>query len=272
MARDFSKNTANYLSLGTGTLGALLNALGAVSVHAWLYADTLSTGANDNRSVTVKVSGSSAGVAMFVGGATAKFGIGGRSVVTDGFQSKSATTTFTSGAWHACGGVCDFAGDVVTPYYQGVAEGGGAVTFANPAFTYGAATNHDMIGAADNAPGSTAQQFDGRIAEVAIWTVDIGANGFASLAKGYSPPFVRPDKLIFYADLLGRGSPERDLRSGATGTITGSVPVYAHVPIIYPATGRSRRYATAAAAGTSLNEEYEAVPRARLTEPLVSVW
>jgi hypothetical protein len=52
---------------------------------------------------------------------------------------------------------------------------------------------------------------DGRLAEVALWTDDIGAAGFDMLYKGVSPLAVRPDALVFYAPLVGKYAPEIDI-------------------------------------------------------------
>ncbi len=48
----------------------------------------------------------------------------------------------------------------------------------------------------------TDREFDGRIAEVAIWDVILTADEAAILSKGYSPLFVRPQNLVAYWPLI----------------------------------------------------------------------
>lgn len=236
MARDFTKDTANYMSLGVNQIQTLLNGAAKISMHAWVNPDTFNTGANDNRIITIGVADSLAGFILeIVGSAGAEvLKVAGRSVSTDTLQSKSATTVVSASTWHSCGGVFDESGDAITPYYEGAAEGGGAVTFGNAVWTNGTPTQLDTIGAGQSAPVETVIQFDGRIAELAIWTDDIGAAAFANLANGWSPLFF-PTSLKFYFPLAGRFSPEPDVVSGKTGSITGSLPIIQHPPqIIYP--------------------------------------
>lgn len=236
MARDFTKNTSNYCSLGVNQIQPLINGASAISVHAIAWGDSFNTGANDNRILTIGVANNLAGVIMeVVGSAGAEvLKIAGRSVSTDSLQTKSATTVFSTTAWHHLGGVLNIGGDTITPYYEGTAEGGGAVTFGNATWTNGTPTQLDTIGAGQTAPVSSVIQWDGRIAELAIWVVDIGASGFASLNKDISPLLVRPESLVYYAPLIGNFSPEIDLISAKSGTITGSLPASAHPRVYYP--------------------------------------
>lgn len=76
-------------------------------------------------------------------------------------------------------------------------------------------------------------QWVGSLAEIALWNVYLTAAEQATLSRGFSPLFVRPSALVFYAPLIGRNSPETDLRGGLTGTVTGAT-TGAHPRIIYP--------------------------------------
>jgi len=232
MARDFTKNTSNRMSLGIGTVGALLNGLGAVSVHAWVHGDTYNTGANDNRILTVPLNGTTAGLILEIdGSAGSKVRLVGRSVSTDTAVTKTGTTDIGTAAFASVGGVWNFAGDSMTPYCNGVAEGGGAAVFANAALTLGTPTGHDMIGADNSPPSGTAAQFDGRIAEVAIWNVDIGAPNFVLLASGQGANLVAAANLIAYLRILGTTSPEPDEVGDLEGTITGTIAQATHPEI-----------------------------------------
>lgn len=86
--------------------------------------------------------------------------------------------------------------------------------------------------------------FSGRIAEVAFWSVALTDAEIAILALGYSPLFVRPASLVFYAPLV---RDLQDIRGGRTLTASGTA-VADHPRIIYPWT-RTVGVPTAAAPG-----------------------
>ena len=50
------------------------------------------------------------------------------------------------------------------------------------------------------------QQFDGYIAEFAIWDTNLSDEEIGVLAAGYSPLFVRPQNLVGYWPLIRKGS------------------------------------------------------------------
>lgn len=77
--------------------------------------------------------------------------------------------------------------------------------------------------------GSSAQSFNGTIAEAGIWNVALTDAEIASLAAGFTPGQVRPQSLTFYAPLL------RDLidvRGGRTITNINSATVATHPRVI----------------------------------------
>jgi hypothetical protein len=76
--------------------------------------------------------------------------------------------------------------------------------------------------------------WDDHIAEAAIWDVLLTDDDVTLLAAGYSPLFVKPESLLFYAPIHGRKSPENDLIAGTSLTVTGSPGASAHMPITYP--------------------------------------
>ena len=252
MARDFDKTTTNYLDLGTGGINPVLSGASALSIHAWVNFDTTDIGANDNRIVNIDIDADSTGIALIINGVDGlnSVRIAGRSVSTDAIQAKNGAAGLAASTWHSVGGVMDIGGDAITPYQNGVADGGGAVTFGNTTYTTGTPTIVDQISGGRNPP-TTTNMFDGRIAEVAIWTVDIGAAGFATLGDGFSALFVRPESLVFYMPLIGRTSPEIEIISGKNGTIAGTVANAVHPRIIYPSPAQIRRFG--GIAGTSIS-------------------
>jgi len=240
MARDFTKNVSNRLgwaSVGTSTIGNLVSGASAISVHAWINIDTTDTGSGQNRIFSSFMSGGSNGIRFNVQNTdgTRKLLCGGRSVGTDTLQTKTSTTDLSLSTWHSVGVVIDIGGDTMTPYVNGAAEGGGAVTFANSTYTQGSTTVNDAIGAQDDAAGTSQPHcFDGRIAEVSIWSGDIGAAGYATLNKGFSALMVRPELLTLYVPLIGKASPESEIISSKSPSISGSLPGADHPRIIYP--------------------------------------
>ena len=237
MARDFTKNTSNYMAIGVDQFSPLLAGAAAISVHAWISPDTFGTAANNNRIAVAYINTTSSGMSLMIhDGTNAVVRVTGRSRTADASQAGVGTTVVPTGQWSSVGGVLNFTGDTITPYYNGVAEGGGAVTFGvNTYADDGTPTASDMIGSETSPPAATANQFDGRIAEVAIWTSDIGAANVAALAtmsggvpSGVSARCISPSTLVFYMPIYGDASPEPAVVSSLTGTIVGSVPQDTH--------------------------------------------
>ena len=139
MARDFTKNLSNYYSLGVNAIGPLIHGASAISVAMWANLDTIGAAGFDSDHLGVAINGSTAGVAIGVQGTiTPKtLRVGGRSVSTDAFQVRDTITGYGTGTWQHIGGVLNFGADTITPYWNGVAENGGAVTFANTTYTNG---------------------------------------------------------------------------------------------------------------------------------------
>lgn len=264
MARDFTKDGSNYMTLGGDAIGPLVNGASAISMAAWGYPDSFAAGTNENRLFTFEIAGGNTGGTMAVGNSTGTFKLrlGGRSVSTDSFQNRNANTEVTTGSWHHFGGVLDFANDLITPYYEGVAENSGAVTFGNSTYTHGSTSSTDGIGkGVGDTILITDVQWDGRIAEVAVWAGDIGASGYAMLNKGFSPLLVRPDLLVAYWPLMGRYSPEIDLISGENATINGTIAQADHQRIIYPTRPQAINVpAVVAATGQPMAKRIQTVP------------
>ena len=228
------------MSLGANVINPRISGAAAISLHLWIYADTYDAVQGNDLFYTVINSVSAAGPSISIDstGANNVLRVGGRSVTGDAFQVRNATSDLVTGQWHSVGGVLNFTGDTLTPYVNGVAENSGAATFANTTYTPGTPTGADKLGSAAGpgaGPAATNRQFDGRLAECALWNVDIGAAGFAALATRTSPLWVRPANLRLYMSLYGAASPERcRVNSGISGTITGTVAAADHPPVAGP--------------------------------------
>lgn len=236
--RDFTKDTANYMSPGSNKMANLANGAAALSIVATVIADTLTASVNNNRILSVQIATNVTGFTLTTD-ASSHLRVGGRSHPGDAFQTKDSTTAIaTDGSVTYVGGVLNFTGDSITPYLNGVAEGGGAVTFSSNTWAQGVNTGTlEGIGAGltigGGGPANTDLQFDGRIGEVAVWAGDIGADNMAAYAKGCSPLLIRPNILLDYFPLHGNDSPEPDLVGGFLATITGTIAKAAHTRIYY---------------------------------------
>lgn len=231
MARDFTKNLANYMNLGIGAIGPLINGAERVSVHVWARFDSLeTTNATNDRMLSVLINGAFSGLAITSNApaGTPLLRVQVRSAAADGAQNVQGTTPLITGSWLSLGAMVDFAGDTVTPYVGGVSEGTTGVTFGSTSYTHGTPTESDMLGSNISPPVATANQVDGGMAEIAIWTDNIGNSGFAQLADGTSAEDVFPGNLVFYMKLEGNDSPELCEISSVIGTITGSLPQTNH--------------------------------------------
>jgi hypothetical protein len=240
VARDFTADVANYMTLGANALGPLLNGAAAVSLSLFYNVDTYPANGTSGRDMLfVPIDGASSGLSFTFARISNinRIRIGGRSVIGDTFRQLDSPQADAAGGIHWAGGVWDFVGDNLRIYQDGsqVATGTSGV-FGNTSYTNGTPTAHDGIGCATTTtvPISTARQADGRLHEVAIWAGDIGSDGYAQVHKGFSPLLVRPDLLVFYMPIIGQYSPEPDIVGGLSGTITGSLPVATHVSVYRP--------------------------------------
>jgi hypothetical protein len=104
--------------------------------------------------------------------------------------------------------------------------------------------------------GSVSHYFNGRVAEAAVWNVELSDANFAELAAGVSPLLVRPDGLVFYAPLIhgksASGGDDYDIVGGVTLTDNATVTVADHPPVFYKSTPWQVTAPAAAAAGTIL--------------------
>jgi hypothetical protein len=220
------------MSMSNGGVASLIAGSAAVSVHLWASADTFSAGTFDNNIFSIKNNGFTPAIYVAIDGATPKrFKLGGASVSGDGLQSRNATTTtIATGTWYALGGVLDYGADTISPYVNGAVENSGVATFANATLTLGA-PGVDAIGSNGVPSGCSACQWDGQIAHVAVWNVALTAQDFAALGAGVNPWLVKPENLVVYWPFWG-SSPEVDLKSNVSATITGTIPVAADPPSV----------------------------------------
>jgi len=134
--------------------------------------------------------------------------------------SATKTGVFSAGVWAHCAGTRS--GNNVQVYVDGVAGTGASASIGTTS------VNNLRIGAADDGTGSVFQYWDGRIAELAIWSVALTADEITSLARGMSPLLVRPSSLVLWTPLV---RDINELRSGVS--LTNTSPTAAEHPRIY---------------------------------------
>ena len=134
----------------------------------------------------------------------------------------NTSTQYSENIWHHLCGV--YEADDIHVYLDGGGKGSlGSNGKVIPEF--------DNVSVGMMRDSSPDQEMSGDLAEAAVWDVALTDAEVAILAAGYSPLFVRPQSLIFYAPLI-RGL--NDKVGGLTLTADGTT-VSAHPRIIYPA-------------------------------------
>jgi hypothetical protein len=124
------------------------------------------------------------------------------------------TTTLSVDTWYQVGMSLD--ASFLQTYVNGVSDG----TVASNGVSLLSGTQNFVMG---SQPASAGRNFNGRIADVAIWNVVLTAAEFVALAAGIRPNTVRPASLKGYWPLDGVNSPEPDLSGfGNNGTLTGT--------------------------------------------------
>jgi hypothetical protein len=208
VARQCTRASAQYISASASfSIGAPL------TIAAWVYPDTV---AATMWPLTIQpASGSYYGIVVLADGTV-------RVQADDGGGASlagSATGTVTAGSWqHLCA----------------VLSGGNFFIYHNGTQVGSNAYSEGLMTASNVHAGRLSLNTDywnGRIAEVAVWTAAITAGEIAALARGTSPLRAHPAGLEVYWPLYGNNSPEEDLsRNARHGTITGGAAAASHSP------------------------------------------
>ncbi len=217
MARYFDDTTSEYLEIDSSPVSAV-----PITIAAWAYSDNLSTVEDQ---IIAYVGDKDAADEMFllrldstgINDLWARHrNFGGTSTATAG--------TFIVNTWHHC--VAVFASNTSrTAYFDGTA--GTENTDTRSAVS----SDRVAIGrAGDTSPGD---YFSGRIAEVGIWNAALTAAEITALSKGYSPQLIRPQSLVFYAQLIR--DEDYDKVGGLSLTPFNTPTIAPHPPMIYPA-------------------------------------
>src|SRR5688500_17751757 len=104
MARTFTKNTSNNMSLSSNTIGNILNGASAISFHLWAKATTFNTTKYNNGLFIGHINVASAGIFASVhDGTNAKLIVAGRSQAADSLKERIGTTVLSTGVWYSIG-------------------------------------------------------------------------------------------------------------------------------------------------------------------------
>lgn len=141
-----------------------------------------------------------------------------------GNSMATTTTTISANTWsHAA---CVFTSSTSRAAFL---NGGGKGTDTTSQTPSG--LNRTTIGARNI--GSYNQPFAGLLAEVGLWNIALSDADIVVLATGISPFLVRPDALVGYWPLVGKYSPEIDLKGRREMTVTGATQI-AHPRMFLP--------------------------------------
>ncbi len=95
--------------------------------------------------------------------------------------------------------------------------------------------------------------FDGMMSEVAVWTRALNtAEAEAISGKRFSPSFF-PQNLSIYVPIIGRASPEPDLKGGSA-TVNGTMANLSHPRVIYPSNYQIAPFSAGGAPATSIKD------------------
>ena len=219
MARNFVRASNEFIELATAPVTGV-----PFTISAWARTD-VDTGSDDYCIVQLQDQGSAANYFRLntddsFGAAAGEFSFS----VTGGgsFTGALSSVKPTIGQWYH---VCAIA--AATNDRRILVDGGNEGTNTNTREP----TGIDSITIGREGDSSPSDTWSGDIGEVAVWNVALTDVEIASLAVGYSPLFIRPGNLVFYAPIV------RDLLDRISGGIltTSGTTVANHPPILYPA-------------------------------------
>lgn len=236
MSRDFD-GTTGYLEFPGPTITAF-----PLTMACWMNNDDITAG---QALVSLSTSGGTARLQLTASGATVGDPTSANSVTAGGVSvSANSATGYSASTWHHCAATF-----VSTTSRTGWIDGAAGTTSTTANDPSIASLNRLVIGARISA-GAYGAFANGRIAEVAIWNEELAATEIAALARGHSPPSMRPQALVAYFPLRLRLSVVPDMKNNYNLVRTGSVLDGGHPRIIRrESTARIFSFPIAAAGG-----------------------
>jgi len=202
VARDFTANTANFLSVGDVTAVDITGF--PITLCAWIRPDVV----NAEQGIATKWGATTQYELELTATGKASFGVN----ASGGSTLVNGATTLTPSVWQHVAGK-QTTTDVFV-YLNGVQDGTSTVerSIVNTNASF-------LIG-----KFGTGTPFDGRIAEVAVWNIALSDTEIAALAAGYPASMIQAASLKGYWQIQGTASPEPDTSgNGNSATINGTL-------------------------------------------------
>lgn len=262
MAREWNKNTSNSTIFNSARpLGALINGAKAVVVSCWCYPTYVDVSTGNFRNtfldIEIQTAGSSTGkpgvrLALYAPSATNsfKFSLSAASTNGDSTAIMNANTTFSTGQYYHVLGQVDYTNKAMQVYVNGTLDlNATGLTFGSNTYTHtswASGRYPDAIGCisnASNVPYGTPYQFNGRLAELAIWAIPIGESWFtqeeaSALAGGANSLRIRTPRLVYYDPIYSASSLlGNHVSPNIKPTLRGSIPAFRH-PKVSPMRSR----------------------------------
>lgn len=217
MARDFPGTSGNYLVISNPS--GPLDVTGTVlSISAWIKLD--GTGADQD---IITKAGTGATTFQYVLGVTSTARLRVAIGNSAGIDLADGSTPLSTGVWYHVYLYKNGTGaSALGSFLNGSLE---AAVTSNRAIQDTA--NDVLIGARD----PTVNNFNGRIAEVAVWNIALGSTRIAALAKGASPLRVAPYNLAAYYPLWTSDAARDMSGNGQHMSTAGSSPTANHPPV-----------------------------------------
>jgi hypothetical protein len=223
MARNLN-GTSDFINCG-GASGSL-DITGAITVSAWINCTSFPALGSDPIRTVVAKGFDGTNVQYFLGFDGSNFLPGDTPLTGKWFgfttyngvanQGSEFNHSLADGTWHQIAGAFDGT-NIWTCYIDGVQVD----TRTNATAPIHTAIELDI--GQTNLNGTAARWFNGNIADVGIWNVQLSAGEIAALGNGFRPKDIRPASLQGYWPLDGLQSPEPDFSGKVhNGTLTGT--------------------------------------------------
>jgi hypothetical protein len=254
MSRLFVKSdTASFVRFGNQAngLGHLLAGASKIAIAVWVYPTTVSTGGSDNSILHSVISGNgnTFGVKININGASGqrRVQVQVRANAADSAHAALSSGSVTLNAWNHIVTVIDLVAGSIVVYLNGTATTTSGITFPSATYDFPSGVNGvDWLSGSSTSSGaatpvSGTSQFEGRIAELAIWTFASGETAHDSTdvstlynaGSGLNANVLKRSNMRYYLPLYGNLSPETalvDTRSGAAQPTVGASSVQAAHP------------------------------------------
>lgn len=223
MARAFAKASSQYLAAAASPVTGYPH-----TMAAWFRSGTISPGSNQATINLSQGTGTDNNVSgMGIGNTSGKFQ-GYTSAGGGGFVIVEPGSALSPDTWYL--GVWVMASATDRTAYIYTADGNGASANNTTTKTYSASMARTDIGRYQTG----FSYMGGLIGEGAVWSAALTVPEIVSMAKSFSPLFIRPGSLEAYWPLIGRSSPEIDRVGGINLTLVNTPTVGAHPRVIMP--------------------------------------